>query len=264
MKLPDFLSAGILDKSVTIAGIVVGAVVVSYLVRRAAGRLTQRLGQGPTARSRQALTLVTVVANVAKYAIFGVAAVTILAKLGVDIAPLIAGAGVVGLAIGFGAQSLVRDVVTGFFIIFEDQYAVGQLVEINGALGVVEEVGLRVTRLRAPTGEVRFFPNGAISAVTNFTKGGLPYQLTVPATVPPKALAAALADFDRVYQVLARPAEPPQAATLEAGPALQAELWVVPTRQPLIEGKLPAYLAAALAPQADLTPEQVVLVTKLT
>jgi small conductance mechanosensitive channel len=93
----------------------------------------------------------------------------ILNQFGIRLEPILAGAGVVGLAIGFGAQSLVKDVITGFFIIFEDQFAVGDIVQIGTYKGTVEEIGLRVTKLKSWTGEVHFIPNGTINQVTNFS-----------------------------------------------------------------------------------------------
>ncbi|MNI09012.1 putative MscS family protein YkuT [compost metagenome] len=89
--------------------------------------------------------------------------------MGVNLGPLLAGAGVLGLAIGFGAQSLVKDVITGFFIIFEDQFGVGDVIQIDQFKGKVEEIGIRVTRIRSWTGEVHIIPNGSIVKVTNFS-----------------------------------------------------------------------------------------------
>ena len=94
----------------------------------------------------------------------------ILGELGVDLAPLLAGAGVAGLAIGFGAQSLVKDVVSGIFILLEDQYAVGDIVDLGEATGVVEDVSLRTTRLRAVDGVVWYVPNGEILRVGNMSQ----------------------------------------------------------------------------------------------
>ncbi|WP_334072692.1 MULTISPECIES: mechanosensitive ion channel family protein [Paenibacillus] len=95
----------------------------------------------------------------------------ILGEIGIQLAPLVAGAGVVGLAIGFGAQSLVKDVITGFFIILEDQFAVGDVIQTGNLKGTVEVIGLRSTRLVSWTGEVHIIPNGMITNVTNFSIG---------------------------------------------------------------------------------------------
>lgn len=93
----------------------------------------------------------------------------VLGEVGFQLAPLLAGAGVLGLAIGFGAQSLVKDVITGFFIILEDQFAVGDVIQTGSLKGTVEMIGLRSTRLVSWTGEVHIIPNGMITNVTNYS-----------------------------------------------------------------------------------------------
>ena len=94
----------------------------------------------------------------------------ILKEVGIAIGPLLAAAGIVGLAVGFGAQSLVKDVITGFFILLEDQIRVGDVVQIAGKTGIVEKINLRTTMLRDLAGNAHYVPNGAIDAVTNMTK----------------------------------------------------------------------------------------------
>lgn len=94
----------------------------------------------------------------------------ILRELSIDVLPLLTGAGIAGLAIGFGAQNLVRDVIAGFFLILEDQIRVGDIVRINNVGGVVEEINLRTIRLRDVEGAVHVFPNGAIAALANLSK----------------------------------------------------------------------------------------------
>lgn len=118
---------------------------------------------------RRTATIVRLMGNIVKYAINFVMLLMILGELGVPIGPMLAGAGVVGLAVGFGAQSLVKDVITGFFIIFEDQFAVGDVIQTGSFKGTVEEIGLRVTRIRSWTGEVHIIPNGSIAEVTNYS-----------------------------------------------------------------------------------------------
>ncbi|WP_430095261.1 mechanosensitive ion channel family protein [Paenibacillus cisolokensis] len=93
----------------------------------------------------------------------------ILAEFNFKLGPLLAGAGVLGLAIGFGAQSLVKDVITGFFIIFEDQFAVGDVIKIGEYRGTVEMIGLRTTRVKGLNGETYIIPNGMITSVTNYS-----------------------------------------------------------------------------------------------
>ncbi|HUC93607.1 MAG TPA: mechanosensitive ion channel family protein [Paenibacillus sp.] len=120
---------------------------------------------------RRLLTVGKLLKNVASYVVHFVTLMLILAEFNIDLAPLLAGAGVVGLAIGFGAQSLVKDVITGFFIILEDQFAVGDVIQTGQFKGTVEVIGLRATRLKSWTGEVYIIPNGLINEVTNFSLG---------------------------------------------------------------------------------------------
>src|SRR5690606_2238405 len=98
-----------------------------------------------------------------------VAATLVLNQLGVSIAPILGAAGVVGIAIGFGAQSLVKDVFTGFFLLIENQIRVGDVVEIAGKAGSVEEISLRRMKLRAYDGSVHYISNGLITTVTNMS-----------------------------------------------------------------------------------------------
>lgn len=99
-----------------------------------------------------------------------IAVALILKELGIDIRPILAAAGVLGIAIGLGAQSLVKDIISGFFILLENQIRVGDVVEVAGKSGVVEEVNLKMTILRDLSGNVHYIPNGEITVVTNMTK----------------------------------------------------------------------------------------------
>lgn len=113
--------------------------------------------------------MVRLLKSVLSYGIYFIALMTILDSLGIPVKGLIAGAGVLGLAVGFGAQSLVKDIITGFFIIFEDQFAVGDYVRIGAVEGTVEEIGLRTSKIKGITGELNIIPNGNILEVTNFS-----------------------------------------------------------------------------------------------
>ena len=124
--------------------------------------------RSPSVRAQQrADTIGDVVGGISKATVVVIGAFMAVSELGVNLAPLIAGAGIAGIAIGFGAQSLVKDFLSGMFILVEDQYGVGDLVDLNGAAGTVEDVSLRVTRLRAVDGTVWFVPNGEIRRVGN-------------------------------------------------------------------------------------------------
>ncbi len=116
-------------------------------------------------------TLKSLLASIIRYTVYFIAGTTILHAFGVQVGAMIATAGVGGLALGFGAQNLVRDVITGFFILFENQFSVGDYVEVDGSGGIVEEMALRVTKVRDFTGDLHIVPNGAITHVVNKSNG---------------------------------------------------------------------------------------------
>jgi small-conductance mechanosensitive channel len=185
----------VLGTPLQVAGIIVGALVIRWLVHRAIKRVVSRAAQvtkrpdeparrrssrvlhGATAglvserRSQRAETVGSVLRSVSSFVIFGMAFVTVLDKFGIPIGPLLASAGVAGVALGFGAQSLVRDFLSGIFMILEDQYGVGDLIDTGEAVGTVEEVTLRVTRLRDGSGVVWYVRNGEILRVGNHSQG---------------------------------------------------------------------------------------------
>lgn len=122
-------------------------------------------------REKRATTLTGILKQATRLMIGGVATMMVLREFNIDIGPIIAGAGVLGLAVGFGAQSLVKDVIAGFFILLEAQFDVGDVVRGAGVQGVVEKMNLRFTQLRDLQGEVHFIPNGEFRVVSNLTRG---------------------------------------------------------------------------------------------
>lgn len=118
---------------------------------------------------RRETTLMKLLENILTYVISFMAFLMILSTLTIDVKALLAGAGIVGLAVGFGAQNLVKDIISGFFIIFEDQFSVGDQIRIGTLEGVVQEIGLRTTKMKSWTGELHILPNGSIVQVTNFS-----------------------------------------------------------------------------------------------
>lgn len=138
------------------------------------GRFEHEMNVGTTLdaleRAKRARTLGSMVRNVATALISGVAVLMILNELRINIAPVLAGAGILGLAVGFGAQTLVRDIISGFFLILEDQVRVGDVAAINGQGGLVEAINLRTIALRDFEGTVHVFPNGAITTLANRSK----------------------------------------------------------------------------------------------
>ena len=121
-------------------------------------------------RAKRARTLGSVINKVVTIALSGVALLMVLTAIGLNIAPVLTGAGILGLAVGFGAQTLVRDVISGFFLILEDQVRVGDVAAINGTAGLVEAINLRTIVLRDGEGTVHVFPNGSITTLANRSK----------------------------------------------------------------------------------------------
>ncbi len=127
----------------------------------------------PTHRSdaeKRADTLATILNSSGRIVVWGVAAVISLEYLGMNITPILTGAGIVGIVVGLGAQNLVKDIIVGFFILFENQYGVGDIIRIDTLMGTVEKMDLRATILRAQDGSVHIIPNGTISRVTVLTR----------------------------------------------------------------------------------------------
>src|SRR5205807_5871660 len=124
------------------------------------------------AADQKARTLVPLLSSISQYVFYFGSALAMLKELGLEsyVTPILAGAGILGLGVGLGAQSLVTDVVSGFFILFESQYLVGDFVEIGGAAGTVEAVGIRVTEIRDSYGKLHIIPNGQIKNVVNYSK----------------------------------------------------------------------------------------------
>lgn len=167
-------------------------------------------------RGRQrAQGLGTVLRSIAGVVVYGMAALIVLGEFGVNLGPLIAGAGIAGIALGFGAQTLVRDFLSGLFMLAEDQYGVGDVVDLGDASGVVEEIRLRTTRLRDIGGTVWFVPNGEIRRVANKSQRWARAVLDVP--------VAYGADLDDAVRVIKEAAdaiwhEQPDGATVIAEP----------------------------------------------
>ena len=175
--------------SIRIAVVVVVAVLLRWVVRRAINKVVDRAVASPTVpealrsrfgetsstaverRRQRTETVGSVLRSVATVLIFGVAFATVLSELGIDLGPILASAGIIGVAVGFGAQNLVRDFLNGIFMILEDQYGVGDAVDVGEANGIVEAVGLRTTRLRNVDGTVWHVRNGEIIRVGNMSQG---------------------------------------------------------------------------------------------
>lgn len=172
-----------------IIGVIIAGVIATWLVRRLVQRVVQRVVTGvkksqgvedtqalqasPIEAMRQVQrtrTLGTVLNNFSQWAIGTIVVITVLSELGVSVTALIASAGILGAALGFGAQSLVKDMLNGLFMVFEDQLGVGDVVDLGEATGVVEHVGIRVTQVRDVNGTMWFIRNGEILRVGNHSQ----------------------------------------------------------------------------------------------
>jgi small-conductance mechanosensitive channel len=154
--------------TVIVVGAWIAIAVLQRLVRRVRKQVSDHMGE--VEGVRRAETLGRVVRYLIGIVISAVAFMLVLAEVGVSLAPILGAAGVVGLAIGFGAQSLVKDYFTGFFILFEDQIRTGDVVTVAAISGVVEDITLRHVRLRDYDGNVHFVPNNLITTVTNMSR----------------------------------------------------------------------------------------------
>lgn len=157
--------------------VVVGAYLLVRVIAVAANRMIQKAVH-PDFRSdadderKRKETLVRIVVRTVEVSLYLIAAMMVLSEFGVNIGPLIAGAGIAGVAIGFGSQQLVKDVISGLFIVMENRYHVGDSVVINGIAGIVEDLNLRVTRIRDVDGAMHYIQNGAITTCSNLSSEG--------------------------------------------------------------------------------------------
>ena len=164
---------------VTILVIIVAAIIVSMIARLAVRRMQTRMQRAETGTQEIALarstTITHALTSAVRWVVWTIAVLLILGEFNINLAPLIAGAGVAGVALGFGAQSLVRDVLAGFFILFENQYGVAQTVDlmtIQGPVtGKVEDLSLRATQVRSFDGTLHVVPNGNIVYIGNRSAG---------------------------------------------------------------------------------------------
>ena len=185
-------------------------IVICYALMRITGLLVTRfeheLNRGTSLdaleRAKRARTLGSVINKVVTVALSAVALLMVLTAFGLNIAPVLTGAGILGLAVGFGAQTLVRDVISGFFLILEDQVRVGDVAAINGVAGTVEALNLRTIVLRDGEGTVHVFPNGAIQTLANRSKDFSYYviDLGISYRDDPDRVAAILAEIGAEMQ----------------------------------------------------------------
>lgn len=174
---------------------------VQWALSRGLDRLERRLtdkgtaaGEPPTESAKRATTLIRLVRQAAMIGLWIVVGLIMLDQVGVDIGPILAAAGILGLAVGFGAQNLVRDVISGFFIIMENQVRLGDVALVNGTGGLVEAINFRTLVLRDLSGTVHIFPNGTITTLSNMTTSWSGYVFDIG--------VAYKEDVDRVIEVI--------------------------------------------------------------
>lgn len=160
----------VLIASVKIIAIIVASYLVVFIGKRIISRILSLRIKSPLGNSeRRQQTIIKLLQSVLSYLVYFSAIVGILSAVNIQVAGLLAGAGIASVAIAFGAQSLVKDIITGFFIILEDQFGVGDYIRLNNAEGTVTEIGLRTTKILGITGEQYIIPNGQILDVVNYS-----------------------------------------------------------------------------------------------
>ncbi len=164
LNFSDELSSLITSIILIIVWIIIGFISI-VIVKQILFKIFKIKDRGP-----RALTIGKLISSVSKYVIWFIISMIILTELKIDVTPFIASAGVIGLAIGFGAQEVVKDFISGFFIIFEESFNVGDLIQVDGFKGNVVELGLRITKIKNWRGEIKIIRNGDIDSLVNFSK----------------------------------------------------------------------------------------------
>ena len=239
----EAILAAVAGKLVVVAFIVLGAWILIRLTRALADRIVRLVEvDDPNTvneREKRARTLAGIFKGVSRIIILIIAALTVMQELGIPIGPLIAGVSVAGLAISFGAQNLVRDLISGFFILLEDQYKIGDVVRAAGVSGVVEDMNLRVTVLRDTDGAAHFIPNGEIKVVSNLAKEwgravvniGVAYQEDINRILAILKITGEEFQKDSRYSGLLL--EPPQVLGIENFDPMQISIRVLIKTRPL-------------------------------
>ncbi len=226
-------------KIVLILALGVAAIkLIGVSIGRLERRLLGRPGWEVDDRIQRARTITRLLQSVAQFTAVVVVLMMVLSELEINIGPVLAGLGVVGLALGFGTQTLVKDAVSGLFVLVEDQFGVGDVVKVGGVLGRVVKVTLRTTHLRDEEGALHVIPNGSLGVVTNYTRewSRAAVEVVVPARISVENVVDVLREAgdtvkNRTSDVLA---EPDVVAVLRRGqtsPVLRLSLRTAPGRQ---------------------------------
>jgi len=164
------LWSGVGIRIVSILLMIIASKLLVWLLHKSINKLVlEQMNVRHANQKRRITTIGKLLKNIVSYSIYFVIGLLVLSEIGISLGPLLAGAGIAGIAIGFGAQSLVKDVITGFFIILEDQFAVGDIISTGKFKGKVEMIGLRTTRIVNDKGEVHIVPNSLITEITNYS-----------------------------------------------------------------------------------------------
>lgn len=236
------------------------AALLYVVIRRVLARLHRQLlaksadsTEAVRRRLYRSITIVGLLSSIVKWVIFLTAILSVLSIAGMNLWPVLTGAGIAGLAIGLGAQSLIKDFLSGFFIILEGQFAVGDYVTLGGIFGVVQEVGLRVTVLRDMSNQLQYIPNGSITGVTVYAEPKMDYALDfeLPREADTKAAATALggllADMKTEFAPYLIDCSGVETRSLAGGlSALAARVSVFPHQEWLATEELPARLLRRL------------------
>lgn len=279
MPFPSALTLdGLIRTGIAVAVIVAVAVLVRFVINRVIGHVANGAGVpgllsllrrrrgvsdadriqafGSARRAQRARTVSSVISNAATILIFGTAFMMVLGQFGVNLAPVLASAGVVGLAIGFGAQNLVKDFLSGIFMLLEDQYGVGDHVDLGDAVGTIERVGLRTTTVRDVTGMVWYVRNGTIERVGNGSQDHAVAVLDIPlaldtdvtraATTAEEAAVAAIDDNGHGGDVLDKPQVLGVQELSASGMTLRLTVRTKPGRQWAVQRSITERVVSAL------------------
>jgi moderate conductance mechanosensitive channel len=258
-----------LQRGVWIILILVLATIVYVGSRRLLGRLRRRLIQAAQEmgvanlrqRKQRIITVMSLVDSLLRWTVLLVALLWVLAVAGVNLLPVLTGAGILGIVVGLGAQSLVKDFISGFFLLLEGQLGVGDLVRIDTRCGVVEAVGLRVTVLRDTGHQRHYVPNGAIGALTVYSDPWLQFLLQVPlpaagtATEAAESVSAVLAELNNEYPGAFVGGEVSVAGDAKSGQTVRAEISVFPGQEWLVQEELPERVRYRLRASGQALPD---------
>jgi len=191
---PELLTQGLTIVGILLLGLLASRVLASLVKRYRRAVLQQTLPQATEATTKRLQTLSMVMSSAGQALIWLLVLFSILAQLGVNLAPLLAGAGIAGIAIGFGAQSLVKDLFYGFCILLENQFGLGDVIQVADAAGVVERMTLRAVSLRDLDGRIHIIPNGEVQKVIVFTRDWA--RMNVDVDLPPDV------DLEHVFETI--------------------------------------------------------------